>query len=180
MLLCVILDAVLHVDHAVHEAERLEVDIIRLDDADAFADSAQGIPAVADDGVSNLLRELRVAHPRVPGKRAINPLLVRVGEGVQFLYGFRFLTLRCHLPCREICGREAFEYGTDAGIFVFRDECGFHIIRASVFSLSPYGSAASATSHDRALFEIELVIGENVPADVFGDEYGGTVFCVCL
>ena len=98
MLLCVILDAVLHVDHDVHEAERLEGDVIRLDDADAFADSAKGILAVINDGVSDLLCELRIVHSGTASQSVIDPLLVRVGEGVQLLYGLCLLSLCRHLP----------------------------------------------------------------------------------
>ena len=179
MLLCVILDAVLHIDHAVHEAERLEGDIVSFDDVDAFTDSAQRITAVADDCVSDLLCELRVAHSGAASQSAVDPLLVRVSEGVQLLYGLCLLSLCCHMTCRKIVVGETFELWADTRILVFRDKCGFHIVRASVFSLSPYGGAASAAPHNRALLEVELVSRENLPADVLGDEYGGAVLCVC-
>ena len=76
VLLRIVLYAVLHKDDAVHETERLERDVVRLDDLNAFPYSSQCVPTVSDDGIPDFLRELRIIHPKASCERVVNPLFI--------------------------------------------------------------------------------------------------------
>ena len=96
MFFSVVLYAVLKEDDSVHKTERLESNIIRLDNMYPLTDTTQCVLAAGNHGISDFFLEIGVLHPLIFAERFSDPVLIRVSKSIQLADSFILLRFCRH------------------------------------------------------------------------------------
>ena len=96
MFFSIVLNTVLKKDDPVHKAERLESNIIRLDNMYPLTDTAQCILTAGNHGVPDFFLEIGVLHSLIFAERFSDPVLIRVSKSIQLADSFILLRFCRH------------------------------------------------------------------------------------